>query len=79
VRWNAEGRDVTHTDRTIQLLRKGWLTALQSAQQGGCLSLSQRVGELKRAGVEVADKWVSTGGGARVKAYRILKPTRWTA
>jgi hypothetical protein len=60
---------VTHTERTISLLRRGWTTALQSAQQGGCLALSQRVGELRRAGVTVMDKWVSTSGGARVKAY----------
>jgi hypothetical protein len=64
---------MTHTERTISLLRRGWTTALQSAQQGGCLSLSQRCGELSRAGVRVEKKWVSTGGGARVVAYRISK------
>jgi hypothetical protein len=60
---------VTNTERTISLLRRGWTTALQSAQQGGCLSLAQRVSEMRRSGVTVLDKWVSTGGGARVKAY----------
>ena len=70
---------MNHKERTIQLLKRGWLTALQSAQQGGCMALSQRVGELRRDEVEVADKWVKTEGGARVKAYRIVSPTRWTA
>ena len=62
---------MTHIAKTIKLLRKGWLTALQSAQQGGCLSLSQRVGQLRKEGVNVQDKWVVTDRGARVKAYRI--------
>lgn len=66
---------MTHrqTAISIRLMRKGWLTALQSAQQGGVLSLSQRVGELRKAGVRIADKWVQTRKGARVKAYRIVR------
>ena len=64
--------------RTIQLLERGWVTALASANMGGCLSLSQRVGELKRSGVTVIDKWVVTNEGARVKAYRIVKSKRLT-
>ena len=73
-------------ERTIQLLKRGWLTALESAQQGGCLALSQRVGELREemwwVGNEngqlyhrfiIVDKWVDTSGGARVKAYRITR------
>jgi hypothetical protein len=61
----------TKTARTIELLRKGWLTAMQCAQQGGCWALSQRVSELRAAGTNVPDKWVETAGGARIKAYRI--------
>lgn len=64
---------MTHIERTVSLLCKGWLTALQSAQQGGCMSLSQRVGQLRRQGVAVEDKWIATEGGARIKAYRIPK------
>ena len=70
---------MNHKARTLQLLRRGWTTAIHSAMNGGCLSLSQRVGEFKRSGVEIADKWVHTAGGAKIKAYRIVKPTRWTA
>lgn len=65
--------------RTFAMLSKRWLTALQSAQDGGCLSLAQRVSEWRRQGHVIADKWVTTGGGARIKAYRLIKPTRWTA
>jgi hypothetical protein len=63
----------TRTQRTITLLQRRWLTALECAQLGGCLSLSQRVGDLRRAGVNVLDRWQRTRGGARVKAYRIAR------
>ena len=63
-------------ERTVQLLKRGWLTALQSAEQGGCMSLSQRVGQLRRSGVEIADKWVVMPSGARIKAYRISKAAK---
>jgi hypothetical protein len=58
------------TARTRSLLSERWLTALESAQQGGCMALSQRVGEMRREGLTVLDKWVETPAGARVKAYR---------
>ena len=70
---------MNQTKKTIQLLTKGWLTALESAQQGGCLSLSQRVGELRRDGAVVLDRWVETKNGARIKSYKLLLPTKWTA
>ena len=54
--------------------------SVQSALAGGVLSLSQRVSELRRGGVTVVDKWIETDGGARIKAYRILRgPMSWTA
>jgi hypothetical protein len=60
--------------KTIDLLQRGWITALQSAQAGGVLSLSQRVTELERnEGMQIERKWVQTPGGARVLAYRIPK------
>jgi hypothetical protein len=73
---------VKKIERTIELLKRGWLTALESAQQGGCLSLSQRCGQLREEmcwqsnhkfsyRFVIVDKWVKTAGGARVKAYKI--------
>lgn len=64
---------MTHTQRTIFLLRRRWLTALDCARRGGCLSLSQRVSELRAAGYQVEDRWQKTRGGVRVKAYRLAK------
>lgn len=61
----------TKLQTTIALLRRGWTTPLDSATKGGCWSLSQRVGNLRRSGVVVLSKWVTTPSGARVMAYRI--------
>jgi Helix-turn-helix domain len=61
------------TARTFELLAQGWVTALESAMQGGCLALSQRVTEYERRGGRVHRMWVQTKGGARVMAYRIGK------
>ena len=63
----------------LSLLRKRWLTPLESVQLVGIFSLSQRCGEFRREGLCVVDKWVTTYGGSRVKAYRIVSPTKWTA
>jgi len=80
---------MTKIERTIALLKRGWLTSLESAQRGGALALSQRVGELRYefcwVGNEdghlaprftIEDKWVRTSGGARVKAYRITRDNK---
>lgn len=61
------------TAKTLKLLKRGWLTALESARSGGCLSLSQRVSVWRRSGLTIMDKWVETPGGARIKAYRIVR------
>lgn len=54
-------------------LRRRWLTPLDAFQHCGCLSLSQRCGDLRRAGVQVLDKWVTLPSGKRVKSYRIVE------
>jgi hypothetical protein len=63
----------TKETKTLNLLKKGWITSLECALKGGCLSLSQRVSELRASGRIVMDKWVITKGGSKVKAYRLAK------
>jgi len=65
--------------RTIALLKSGWLTAMECAQSGGVWSLSQRVSELRRNGAVVIDKVVDLPSGSKIKAYKLLMPTKWTA
>lgn len=60
-----------HLDVTVMLLRRSWTSALDSARRGGCLALSQRVGELRGTYV-IADRWVKSMTGARFKEYRIV-------
>ncbi len=61
------------------ILRRRWLTSLDAALLHGVWALSQRCGELQRAGVCVDKRWVRTMTGKRVMAYRVTKPTKWTA
>lgn len=60
-------------------LCRRWLTPLEAASVCGILSLSQRCGEFRREGHTVAEKWVTTPSGSRIKAYTIVRPTKWTA
>ena len=64
---------MTMRDTLHSTLKRRWLTPLDALHMCGCLSLSQRCGELRRAGVQVQDKWVCLPSGKRVKSYRIAK------
>lgn len=70
---------MTKKAKLLKTLERKWLTPLDAAMECGVFALSQRCGEFRRAGIPVVDKWVNTLGGSRVKAYRIVKPTKWTA
>lgn len=58
-------------DRLQKLMRRKWISPIDALRECGCFSLSQRAGELRRAGIKVQDKWVDLPGGKRVKAFRI--------
>jgi hypothetical protein len=64
---------MTMQQTLVELLKRKWLTPISALNEARCLSLSQRCGELRRAGERVVDKWVITDSGKRVKAYRIVK------
>lgn len=63
---------MTMKTELVKLMQKRWVTPLTALQAVGCLSLSQRCGELRRDGVLVLSKWHTTPAGKRVKAYRIF-------
>lgn len=69
----------TKKARLVAALGRRWLTPLDAVGECGIFSLSQRCGELKREGHCVIDKWVTLPSGSRVKAYRMVKPSKWTA
>ena len=71
---NWSNANETNQDRASEkIMSKRWVTALDSALLGCPMALSQRVGDLKREGYKVRDKWVITEGGSRVKAYTLAK------
>ena len=45
------------------------LTVAEALSQYGVYALSQRVGELKKAGWPIESEWYATAGGAKVKRY----------
>lgn len=56
------------------LLRRRWVSPLDALSLANCWSLSQRIGELRRAGVNVQDRWLDLpSSGKRVKEYRIIE------
>ena len=63
---------MTQAAQLSQIMRRRWITPLDALKLAGCLSLSQRCGELRRSGVNVVSRWVHVGE-KRVKAYRIIK------
>jgi hypothetical protein len=81
------GKSMTTTKKAtlFRTLCRRWLTPLEAVSLCGIYSLSQRCGEWRRDpvmyanGVTVLDKWVKLPSGSRVKAFRIVKPTKWTA
>ena len=71
--------NATKKAHLFRTLCRRWLTPLEAAAECGILSLAQRVSEWRAAGHCIVDKWVKTASGSRVKAYRVSKPTKWTA
>ena len=58
-------------EKLLTVLREDWTTPVDALKKAQCFSLSQRVGDFKRDGIPVEDKWVNLPSGKRVKAYRI--------
>jgi hypothetical protein len=75
-----KGNTVNETKkaRLFKLLGKRWMTHIDALDLCGIATISQRVSEWRADGYTIVDKWVQSSG-ARFKAYRLVKPTRWTA
>jgi len=52
------------------MLKKGWISPLDALRGAGSMKLSTRVGELRRAGHIVFDKWHSS---KKYKIYRLAR------
>ena len=65
--------NATKIARLRKLLKKQWITPLVALNECGLMSLSQRIGDLRREGMTIIDKWVTPSPGTRFKAYRCVK------
>lgn len=62
----------TQCDVLLAALQRGErLTVAVALSQYGVYALSQRMGDLRKLGWHVLDRWVETSSGARVKEYRL--------
>lgn len=61
----------TKSAALLRLLRKRWVTVVESQRHCGINSLAQRVSEWRAEGIVIHDKWVEANG-SRYKAYRAL-------
>lgn len=56
------------------------VTPLEALSRYGCLSLSQRISELRDEGYLFAEEWVRTTTGKRIKSFRlVLEPMKESA
>ncbi len=57
----------------LKLLAHQWVTPVVALQRVGILSLSQRISEWRRKGMEFDPRVVVTLSGARVAAYKLMR------
>jgi hypothetical protein len=60
---------MTQAELIIQRLKKGWTSPLDALYSCGTLKLATRVGELRRDGFEIEDRWKEENG-KRFKEYK---------
>ncbi len=54
----------------IKCLQKGWKSPLDALREAGTMKLATRVGELRRMGYVILDKW---SDDRRYKLYKLVK------
>jgi len=61
---------MTQQEQIIKCLQGRWVSPLQALHEAGTMKLSTRVGELRRSGFIILDKWHPS------KAYKMYKLIR---
>ena len=54
----------------LKMLKKGWISPLDALKVAGSMKLSTRVGELRKAGHLILDKWHPS---KEYKLYKMVK------
>ena len=61
---------MSQTAAIIKCLRKGWKSPLEALNEAGTMKLATRVGELRKRGYVILDKWHAS---KRYKLYKIVE------
>jgi len=61
---------MSQQEAIIECLKKGWKSPLDALNEAGTMKLATRVGELRRAGYIILDKWSQH---RKYKLYKINK------
>ena len=64
---------MTQHEHLAKVLRV-WTSPLDALKKVGTMKLSSRVGEMRRAGYEIQDRW-QEANGKRFKCYRLKAKT----
>lgn len=51
-----------------------WTSPIEALKKVGTMKLATRIGEMRRAGYEIQDRWIEANG-KRFKAYRLKAKT----
>lgn len=60
---------MSQQEAILKCLKKGWKSPLDALNEAGTMKLSTRVGELRRAGYIILDKWSED---RRFKLYKLV-------
>lgn len=60
-------KEATQYELIIKCLKKGWKSPINALNEAGTMKLSTRVGELRKRGYTILDKWHPS------KAYKLYK------
>lgn len=64
---------MTQHEHLAKVLRV-WTSPLDALKKVGTMKLSTRIGEMRRDGYEIQDRWIEANG-KRLKAYRLKAKT----
>ena len=60
---------MSQQEAILKCLKKGWKSPLDALNEAGTMKLSTRVGELRRSGYIILDKWSED---RRFKLYKLV-------
>jgi hypothetical protein len=60
---------MTQQQKVVDCLKKGWKSPIDALNEAGTMKLATRVGELRRMGYIIEDKWSID---RRYKLYRLV-------